>query len=131
MPAATSTATMMSMMTQLIEPPLRPDPRRNPWRDDLACESMRAAVDVPRYVAGFERQVMRAVVAMRRMPDLRTGIETEILFGERVTVFEEADGWSWVQIARDRYVGYVRSDALSQELTLPTHRVKAIGTFAT
>ncbi len=108
---------------------VRPDPRRNPWRNDLAAESLRAAVDVESYVAGSDRQVARAVAPIRRKPETRTSLETEVLFGERVTVYDETDGWSWVQLARDRYVGYIRSDALSRELTTPTHRVKAIGTF--
>lgn len=107
----------------------RPDPRRNPWRDDLAAESLRSAVQVESYVAGSERQVARAVAPVRRQPEVRTSLETEVLFGERVTVYDETDGWSWVQLARDRYVGYIRSDALSRELTTPTHHVKAIGTF--
>jgi cell wall-associated NlpC family hydrolase len=44
-------------------------------------------------------------------------------------VFDEADGWAWVQLARDRYVGYVPRDALAFDLVEPTHRVQALGTF--
>ena len=32
---------------------------------------------------------------------------TEALFGERVTVYEESEGWAWVQLAGDGYVGYL------------------------
>ncbi|HML43413.1 MAG TPA: NlpC/P60 family protein, partial [Hyphomicrobium zavarzinii] len=50
-------------------------------------------------------------------------------FGEMVKVYDEAEGWAWVQLQRDRYVGYVPSSALSSEVQLSTHRVKALGTF--
>ena len=33
----------------------------------------------------------------------------EALFGELVTVYEERDGWAWVQLERDGYVGYLRA----------------------
>jgi cell wall-associated NlpC family hydrolase len=44
-------------------------------------------------------------------------------------VLDTASGWSWVQLTRDNYVGYVAADALSRELIEPTHRVQALGTF--
>ena len=37
---------------------------------------------------------------------------TQLLFGDAVQVFDEGAGWSWVQAARDGYVGYVRNAAL-------------------
>jgi cell wall-associated NlpC family hydrolase len=52
-----------------------------------------------------------------------------VLFGERVTLYEERDGWAWVQLACDGYVGYLLASALSARLQPPTHRVKALGTF--
>jgi cell wall-associated NlpC family hydrolase len=45
-----------------------------------------------------------------------------------VREFEAVDGWSWVQSARDRYVGYVPSSALGTLDLEPDHRV---GTLAT
>jgi cell wall-associated NlpC family hydrolase len=128
-PKSTVAAVSDTMTTSDNAVAARPDRRRSPWRDDIAAESIRADVDVPRYVTGSERQVTRSVAPVRRKPELISGLETEVLFGERVTVYEEAEGWAWVQLARDRYVGYIRSDALSRELTTPTHHVKAIGTF--
>jgi cell wall-associated NlpC family hydrolase len=57
------------------------------------------------------------------------GFETEALFGERVTIYDERDGWAWIQLDRDDYVGYVPSEALSHEVDEPTHRVRSLGTF--
>ena len=107
----------------------RPDPRRHAWRDDLAAESLRGVVDVPRYASGERRQVMAGAVPLRKVPNLGNGLETELLFGEIVTVFDTTDGWAWVQAERDRYVGYVPGSVLSVEIVTPTHCVRATGTF--
>ena len=57
------------------------------------------------------------------------GLATEALFGERVVIYDEAQGWAWCQLERDGYVGYVPAGALDPEVVKPTHRVSAIGTF--
>jgi cell wall-associated NlpC family hydrolase len=107
----------------------RLDPRRNVFRPDLAAESLYGRVSAPRYVEGFPAQVARSSVPLRLRPSTTLGFETEALFGEKVTVYDERDGWAWIQLDRDRYVGYVPSDALSPEIDEPTHRVRALGTF--
>lgn len=106
-----------------------PDRRRNAWREDLAAAELRNIVAAPRFVEGAPARVTRSVVPLRRTPTAGAPLETEALFGERLTVFDEADGWAWVQLARDRYVGYVASAALASDIVEPTHRVEALGTF--
>ncbi|KAB2941780.1 MAG: C40 family peptidase [Hyphomicrobium sp.] len=105
------------------------DARRNVFRPDLAAESLYGRVSAPRYVQGYPAQVIRAAVPLRSRPSPTVGFETEALFGETVTVYDEREGWAWVQLTRDRYVGYVPFDALSPEIDEPTHRVRALGTF--
>ncbi len=105
------------------------DGRRNVFRPDLAAKSLYGRVSAPRYVQGYPAQVVRAAVPLRSRPLAATGFATEALFGEEVTVYEESEGWAWVQLTRDRYVGYVPVDTLSQEIFTPTHRVRALGTF--
>ncbi len=105
------------------------DSRRNVFRRDLAAKSLYGKVSAPRYVQGFPAQVIRAAVPLRSLPSSSNGFATEALYGEMVTVYEERDGWAWVQLTRDRYVGYVPVDTLSQEIVTPTHRVRALGTF--
>jgi cell wall-associated NlpC family hydrolase len=105
------------------------DARRNVFRPDLAAKSLYGKVSAPRYVQGFPAQVVRAAVALRSRPSPSNGFATEALFGETVTVYEERDGWAWVQLVRDRYVGYVPADTLSRNILVPTHRVRALGTF--
>jgi cell wall-associated NlpC family hydrolase len=104
------------------------DRRRNAYRPDLAAEALRDKVAAPRYAAGEARQVIDAALPLRDTPDATAGWTTQALFGERVTVFDERDGWAWVQLAGDGYVGYLPASALSTRLQPATHRVAALGT---
>ncbi len=111
-------------------PPIRQiDPRRNLFRADLAASMLDGKVIARNFVDGTPAQVRRASVPIRLRPEPLCGLETEALFGETVMVYEQKNGWSWVQLKRDRYVGYVPSDTLSSEIVPATHRVKSIGTF--
>ncbi len=105
-----------------------PDRRRNAYRDDLAAETLRGKIAAPRYSAGEVRQAVEAATPLRGEPDARASWTTEALFGEIVTVYDERDGWAWVQLAGDGYVGYLPASALSHRVRQPTHRVKALGT---
>jgi cell wall-associated NlpC family hydrolase len=106
------------------------DPRRHPYRDDIAAEALRGIVPAPRYVEGETRRVMHAATGLWTRPEPGTGWATEVLFGELVTVYDydEQKGLAWVQLARDGYVGYVSALALSQTVREPTHRVDVPGT---
>jgi hypothetical protein len=43
--------------------------------------------------------------------------------GEEVTLYEDDEGWGWVQLVRDGYVGYIAMAALAEGRSAPTHRV--------
>ncbi|MEO1280541.1 MAG: C40 family peptidase [Pseudomonadota bacterium] len=105
------------------------DPRIHAYRPDLASRDLENRVSAKRFVDGEWSQVRRTVLPVRSHPDRRAGFTTEALFGELVTVFEIQDGWAWIQLARDRYVGYVPADGLERDITWPTHHIKALGTF--
>lgn len=106
-----------------------PDRRRAAYRDDLADEALRGVVEAPRFVLGERMQVGSRSAAVRRLPRADAGLDTEALKGEIVTVFDQAEGWAWVQLERDHYVGYLPSQALSPTILTPTHRVTALRTF--
>lgn len=108
---------------------IRLDRRLNAYRDDLAAESLKGKVDAPRYATGIRKQVARAAAVMKSQPVPGAGLDTEALFGEHVTVYDEAKGWAWCQLERDGYVGYMPADALSREVLTATHRVSALGSF--
>jgi cell wall-associated NlpC family hydrolase len=105
-----------------------PDPRVNAWRSDMAAECLRGTVDAPCYVQGKTVQVFAASAPLRRDPRFDANLESELLFGERLTVFDENEGWAWVQSEHDSHVGYIPADALTADITQPTHRVEALRT---
>lgn len=109
--------------------PIALDPRIFAYREDLADQSLYGRVNAPKYVTSNARQVHRAAIALRKSPDPNAGLETEALFGEHVKVFDEAEGWAWVQLERDSYVGYVPADALVARCEETTHWVRSNGTF--
>src|ERR1700677_4604103 len=88
------------------------DPRVTPARADLAAASLRGKVEAARFAEGTPRRVVAASAPLRRRPAADAPLETEALHGEAATVYDEADGWSWAQLARDSYVGYLPSAAL-------------------
>jgi hypothetical protein len=102
------------------------DRRIQPFRPNLAAEHLRGTVDAARYVAGVERTVRRGHAALRRAPAADAPLDSELLYGETVTVYDESEGWAWLQNATDGYVGYVASDALGPRAAPATHRLSAL-----
>jgi cell wall-associated NlpC family hydrolase len=107
------------------------DPRLTPARPDLAARALEGRVTADRFVDGEAARVIDGLAALRRAPRADAPLDTEALVGERLTVFEEDDeGWAWVQLARDGYVGYMPVHAyLKGEGAAPTHKVAALRTF--
>ena len=106
-----------------------PDPRRHAYRPDLADARLKSLIEAERYVQGEPRQVVAPSLPLRREPRSDSILETEALKGETVTVFAESEGWAWVQIDRDLYVGYMPSEGLSASIIEPTHRIGALRTY--
>jgi cell wall-associated NlpC family hydrolase len=106
-----------------------PDPRRHAYRADLAAESLRGLVEAPRYAKGESRQVGAPSLPLRREPRFDATLDTEALQGEIVTLYDESEGWAWVQLGRDGYVGYVPSEGLTRDIAASTHRVSVLRTY--
>lgn len=105
------------------------DHRLHAYRSDLADATLKGQVEAKEFVTGRPAQVAAGIVALRRYPGEGEPQDSELLFGEHLTVFEEKDGWAWVQNSRDQYVGYVRDEALTALVTEPTHWVSALRTY--
>ena len=103
------------------------DPRLTPARPDLAAAHLSGQVEAARFVEGRPARVLAESAALKRRPDAAAPWETEALYGEAVVVYEERDGWAWVQLERDAYVGYLEIAALGDPAA-PTHRVAAMRT---
>ncbi len=106
------------------------DPRVTPARADLAAKHLEGKVPAARYVEGRVVEVVAPSAPLRREPRPDAALDTEALKGERVTIYDtNEDGWSWGQLAADRYVGWLPSAALAPPGPAPTHRVAALRTL--
>lgn len=105
------------------------DRRLTPARADLAAAYLKGRVTAERYVEGAVMEVKDCVVDVRREPRPDAAVDTQALFGERVTVYDEEEGWVWAQLARDKYVGWIAANTLWHDVSAPTHRVHAPRTF--
>ena len=85
----------------MTSPDMPLDQRLNIFRADLADERLRGKVEAQRYVTGTPASVILPVIGLRPKPELECGIDTELLLGETVLVFDRANGWAWVQADAD------------------------------
>ncbi len=108
---------------------VKPDKRLNAYRDDLADEKLRGQVDSLDYVKGKSARIKSFYADILDKPDDRAGLQTQILYGHDVIVFERKNGWAWIQRTDDGYVGYVSEDTLGPVGPKPTHMVLAPRTF--
>ena len=105
------------------------DHRSHAYRPDLADIRLRGQVSADRFTAGTQSHVILPVAQVHPRPDAGCNIDTQSLYGETLTVFDVSDGWAWVQLAADGYVGYVRADALRSGPGQPTHAVSVLSSF--
>lgn len=105
------------------------NPRLNAIRDDLADIMLKDAVAAERYAAGQPAWIAVPVADLKRSPDPSSGLDTQLLLGDQVFVFERSGGWAWVQNEADGYVGYLEETALSDISPAATHRVSAPRSF--
>lgn len=82
-------------------------------------------------VSGVEKRVIGAISPLRREPHHEAALETEALYGERVTVFETTEeGWSWIQLQTDKYAGWMPAgDLIADVKDEPTHWVSVPRAF--
>ena len=104
------------------------DRRLHAFRADLADVALEGRVDAPRFVQGVAAQIAVPVAPLRPSPDLESGIDTQLLFGETVRVFDRKDGFVWVQADQDGYVGYL-PDVMLDVVEQATHRIVTQRTF--
>ena len=105
------------------------DRRSHAYRPDLADIRLRGRVTADRYIEGMPAEVIVPVAALHPRPDPESSIDTQALRGEALSVFDISGGWAWVQLAADRYVGYVREQAIGQGTGPATHVVSVPRSF--
>jgi len=99
------------------------DPRRFPYRDDIAADFLEGRVDAARYVAGSVHHVAAGNTAIRGKPDPASFATSEALHGEIFAVYDRDGEWCWGQLETDGYVGWIRADDLAPGGMEPTHWV--------
>jgi cell wall-associated NlpC family hydrolase len=77
---------------------------------------------------GTLKQCRVPKTSIRKLPRFDAPQLSEALMGEVLRVFDDNEGWSFAQSARDRYVGFLSSDDLG-EVTATTHKVAVPSTF--
>lgn len=104
------------------------DKRIHAYRIDLADVRLKGRVDALSFVEGIGKRVTASLTPLLRAPDPMAMQTTQLLHGETLKVFEEKDGWAWVQADADGYVGYAPVSALGKVLPqeVPTHMVSAV-----
>ena len=105
------------------------DPRLTPGRPDLAAAQLRGKIAADAYVEGRAMHVCAGTADLRHAPAPDAPLDTQALFGEDVMLYEDHEGWGWVQLARDSYVGYMSMAALAEGQIKPTHRVTVNRSF--
>ena len=105
------------------------DRRITPFRPDLAARHLMGQVEARAFADPEPMRVVASVVPVRREPRPDAPLDTEALAGEAVQRYESFEGWAWVQLAGDGYVGYVPDTALRSDVPAPTHRVCALRSF--
>jgi hypothetical protein len=131
-PAARAEAASQAMQLDQemnLSQPIAFDRRFTPARPDLAAAHLRGHVEATIFVEGREMQIVAPVADVRSGPTPDASLDTQALRGERVTVYEEHEGWAWCQLQRDSYVGYLPAHMLGPMSKAPTHRVSALRTF--
>lgn len=105
------------------------DRRITPVRADLADERLRGQVEAEGFTTGTAKRIAVSFSPLHRHPSREAPVDTQAIFGESVTVYDEHEGWAWVQLHDDGYVGYLPSEALREAGPEPTHKVCAVRTF--
>lgn len=105
------------------------DRRLHAYRPDLAASHLRGQVEALAFAEPQPMQVVAPSAPLRREPRPDAPLDTEALMGEAVDVYERHEGWAWVQLKADGYVGYCPDDALRADIPAPTHRVTTLRSF--
>lgn len=88
------------------------DPRITPARADLAAEFLRGKVAAPRFTTAHEMTVSVPWLDLYDKPGGH--VTSQLLYGDRFDVYEQAPWFAWGQNKRDGYVGYVVANRLHE-----------------
>jgi cell wall-associated NlpC family hydrolase len=99
------------------------DKRLNAIRHDMADLRLKGKFDAKVFREGSLMQMIAPIATLHRAPAENAPQETQVLMGEILRVFDVEDGWAWVQLQRDNYVGYIPQHHLGAKIHTATHHV--------
>lgn len=103
------------------------DPRVTAYResDGLAAKRLQGVIDAHEFRKGSPYEVAGPWLKIYHAPRPDAECISLAITGDRVRLYDVADGWAWIQVEHDSHVGYVRIDNgdLSPNLSTPTHEV--------
>ena len=105
------------------------DPREYAFRPTIAASYLQGIVAADQFSDGVVCSVTDSVLPLKNKPYDQAELASEMLFGEKFIVYESQGAWAWGQSQTDGYVGFVKSDGLSDRPASPTHEVKELKTF--
>ncbi|MDQ7070416.1 MAG: NLP/P60 hydrolase, partial [Rhodobacterales bacterium] len=101
------------------------DKRLTPANGRVAAAYLEGHVTAAQFVTGAARQITVPVADLLRAPDGNR--ERQLIWGDRVSVFEINAGWAFVQSEKDGFVGYLPGDTLG-DIDEATHWISAPAT---
>ncbi|MDD7971589.1 NlpC/P60 family protein [Roseinatronobacter alkalisoli] len=96
------------------------DPRLTPFSGRVALDVLRPVMDAPQFTSGTPMRVGAAVADLLRHPDGPR--DRQVLRGAALTLIDQRDGYSFVQLQADGYCGWLRDTAMAADHAV-THRV--------
>lgn len=103
------------------------DSRITAIRKDIASDYFKGLIKKRKFIKGKEYSVISTYSPLYSSKSSK--LSTQLLYGEKVNVFDQSKGWSWLQSLRDGYVGYTPTKNLKRKLIKPTHKVISLRTF--
>lgn len=107
----------------------RADPRLPSTRPNPTAAQLRDEAEATPHVESQIQQVCVGIADVRCAPSPDAPLETQALYGETVTLYEDHEGFGHVELESDGYVGFVSMAALAPPFGTPTHRVAVSRTF--
>ncbi|PNG25932.1 peptidase P60 [Methylocella silvestris] len=90
---------------------------------------MRGQVEADEFVEGVRVSIRAGLADLRPEPAPDVPIDTQAIYGETALLYEDREGFGWIQLERDGYVGYLSMTEIGAVGNGATHRVKVNRSF--
>lgn len=105
------------------------DPRLNFVTKKHSDQALENEFKSENYTEGIAGKIISFFADLKSEPTNESSLNSQILFGENIKVFDTQNGWTRVQSLRDSYVGWTQSTNVASGYNEATHVVSAPRTF--